>query len=43
MPRFIGRQGKNRMKSYRQTKRIEAELRNEEYQANKRIKEAKGE
>lgn len=32
-PRFVGRQGKGRMRHYREIKRIEAEIRNEEYQA----------
>lgn len=36
MARFVGRQGRGRMKSYRAQKRIDAELRNEDYQANKR-------
>lgn len=40
MARFVGPQGRNRMKSFRQQKRIDAELRNEEYQARKKLDEA---
>jgi hypothetical protein len=39
MARFVGRQGKGRMKAYRAQKRIDAELRTEEYQAS--LKETK--
>lgn len=32
-PRFVGRQGKHAMRKHREKLRIEAEVRNEEYQA----------
>jgi len=34
-PRFVGRQGRGAMRRLREKKRIEAEIRNEEYKARK--------